>query len=274
MTKLPSYHHQTYETDLSVLRIAVEQLNRFLGLSVGIPQLFLVYDSGPSAQTKIIDGVKRGIILRPEKSLLRYQSPCHHPEVIIHELVHIMEDDFLGLAADVQRETDTAVYLSEGLANFLANSLETGIYQRLDISPREDFTARIKSELKNNPLSGQAVLDFASFDKLYVTRQKDLETQNPDADPQLLGKLLAPYYLGPLLIKFIFQKGGIESIKRVMKSVQVEKRLALGWNLGPVSQDELGREEKRVRVLFKKAIKTEFGDVDDFEKNWKQSLII
>ncbi len=98
--------------------------------------------------------------------------------------------------------------------------------------------------------------------RLLLSNTNDEESQAKD---------FVPYWIGGALVRFIVEKGGLKSLKYIMRQTQVAKAYCFGWenSFPAATQEELEAEEQRVNEALRETIKGEFGDVEEFERMWR-----
>lgn len=254
-------HHQR------IIEISTTQLNDYLRIKTIVPELEIKNDDGPGAQTGEKDG-KETVILRPHIWL---ENERRIPTgVTIHEVAHILGDKFVGL--NPKRNTDLVWYLNDGFADFITVDDPANIRPALGIDKETGSYERIRREVVADSSLGETMVEYLAFDKLFAVRQPELEGEN--LPEQLDNKTLVPYWVGSSLVRFIVENGGLKELREIMREVQIKKKFGHGWSSSKQAlPKQLKPEEARVRLLLKNAIKKQFGDVEEFEKQWKEAVL-
>ncbi len=246
--------NQTEGSHRRIIDVATNHINRYLGVNTIPPYLAILNNEGPKAQTDENDG-KKSIVLRPH---IFDKEGGDVPNVLVHEVAHTIEDTFLDL--DPDRDTDTAIYLSEGFADFLSADDPTGIRVALRLVKLPGTYERIRAAEDTD--FGERMIEHLSLNKLFAVRQ---------SEPFERG---AQYWVGGALVRFIVEKGGLQALREIMRNVQVYKQYSLEWSQSEgATLEELQKEENRVRESLKGAIQNQFGDVGKFEMEWKNTVL-
>lgn len=257
-----------------VVKVVTAKYNKYLEICMKDPPFQVITDpnnKGATAQTRTIDG-KKSFVLRPHEYRKKHPKATYVPsDRLAHEEAHIMENEFIGLPVD--RKTDTAVYLSEGFAEYMSVADPSDLYSALGEQKPEQTDEWLRKEIKTGSVFSKELVTYFSLDKLFATNLHNSDVDDP-TDTEL-AKILAPYKVGATLVKYIIDRGGLIGLKDIMKLVQVDQRYAYGWSSEDYlpTKEEYLAEEVRVRGLLKNAIQEKFGDVTQFEKNWKQAVL-
>lgn len=248
------------------------KISSYLNIKVmEVPDVLVEYNNDVPQAACVENG---NVVLRP---LIHhgYEGTYEIPvRFTIHEIAHIALDNLLGLSD--KSETDVPVFLSEGFADYLSIDDPAKIYDGTSIvyddGEPADVYDRVRSEITKGRIWGKTLASYFSLGNLFATHQMDLKEKPLSEEKE--AKAIAPNIIGASLVRFIVEKEGLESLKDIMRQVQVDKKYAYGWSMAKSADNvSLEAEEQRVNSLLKKAIVDKFGDVVAFEKEWKEKVL-